>query len=101
MRNERSEVNDGESGCECNESEYEDEGGDGHGQELNELSCSHWWEGWQAEEQKENERKKKNRKILWESVAEISFASFVAISALFWPFRLFFGTCGSFNFFGW
>ena len=53
MRNERSEVNDGESGCECNESEHEDEGGDGQGQELNELSCSHWWEGWQAEEQKD------------------------------------------------
>ena len=51
MRKERSEVSEGESGGEWNEGEHDDQ--DGGGQELNELSCSHWWEDWQAEEQKD------------------------------------------------
>ena len=47
-------MSEGKSGGECNEGEHdEQDGSDGHGQELNELSCSHWWEDWQAEEQKD------------------------------------------------
>ena len=37
-------MSEGENGGEGNEGECDDEDGDGNGQELNELNCSHWWE---------------------------------------------------------